>query len=261
MRGDGPGGVGSPPGPPASPGARPGPVGVPGPSVGAMPNLEDLVSKIPIGQVADRLGVPPAIANSLVRTALPALVGGMQANAQDPAGEASLAGALGQHAGAGDLAQVDEADGQKIVGHLFGDNEGAVVSRLGDLSNMAGGEGLMAKLLPMLAPMVMSWVASDLLGGAGGAGGGDDSPLGDLLGGGGLGSLGSLGGSLGGGLGDLAKGAVAEDGADLAGALGLSDADTGGGLSGILGGLLQNELHGEGGLDELLGGLLGGGSR
>src|SRR5688500_1034932 len=56
--------------------------------------IDELMSQIPIGQLAGQLGVSEAEAEQAVRTALPALLGGMQANAQDPAGEASLAQAL-----------------------------------------------------------------------------------------------------------------------------------------------------------------------
>ena len=57
----------------------------------------------------------------------PALLGGLDANAADPAGAASLAEALGQHdpalvEGGVDLAQVDPAEGEKIAQHIFGDN-------------------------------------------------------------------------------------------------------------------------------------------
>jgi hypothetical protein len=190
-----------------------------------MSGLEDLVALIPIDQVANRLGVDPAQADALVKRALPTLVAGMQANAQDAGGASSLAEALGQHDpslvdGGVDLDQVDEGDGQKILGHVFGANQGSVIQQLGALGGGAD-EGIMAKLLPLLAPVVMSWLAKDLLGG-------DDSPLGDL----GLGDLGGLGGGSG-----------------------------SGGLSDVLGGLLANELDGGSELDQVLGGLLGGGTR
>ena len=62
-----------------------------------MSNVDDIVAGIPMQSLADQLGVDQATAESAVREALPALLGGMQANATDPAGEASLAGALQQH--------------------------------------------------------------------------------------------------------------------------------------------------------------------
>ena len=62
-----------------------------------MSNVDDIVASIPMNALADQLGVDAATAESAVRQALPALLGGLQANAADPAGAASLAGALGDH--------------------------------------------------------------------------------------------------------------------------------------------------------------------
>ena len=75
-----------------------------------------------------------------------------------------------------------------------------MTNQLGNVGG-AGGEGLISKLLPLLAPIVMSYLAKKLGGGgADQAGGGG---LGDLLGG----ILGGqAGGAAGGGLGDLLGG-------------------------------------------------------
>ncbi|MBD0293204.1 MAG: DUF937 domain-containing protein [Jiangellaceae bacterium] len=178
-----------------------------------MTNIDDLMSQIPMGQLAQRLGVDERTAAQATRQALPALLGGMQANAQDPAGADSLGRALGQHdddllEGGVDFDQVDTADGDKIVRNVFGGNRDQVVSRLGGATGTGG--DLMRKLLPMLAPLVMSYLAkrfSRQAGGAQGAAAGAGG-LGDLLGGllgggGGRGQAGGLedllGGLLGGG--------------------------------------------------------------
>jgi hypothetical protein len=173
--------------------------------------------------LADQLGLDTATTEQAVRQAVPALLGGMEANARDPEGAASLEKALGQHTGdpfAGlDLQKVDTDDGASIVGHIFGDKSLEVVNRLG---SQTGESGIMSKLLPILAPIVLSWLAGkftgsdsaksapsggggrgleDLLGGAG-AGGGIGDLLGGLLGGGGSsteGGIGDLLGDLGGG--------------------------------------------------------------
>ena len=62
-----------------------------------MSTLDDIMSQIPMASLADQLGVDEPTAEAAVRQALPALVGGLEANAADPAGAASLAGALDQH--------------------------------------------------------------------------------------------------------------------------------------------------------------------
>jgi hypothetical protein len=182
-----------------------------------MTDLNDLLSQIPMDQLARQLGVDEGTAEQAARQALPALLGGMQANAQDPAGATSLSRAVGELDsslidGGVDLDQVDTVDGDKIVSNVFGDNRDQVVSRLSETGSGGSGAGdIIGKLLPMLAPLVMAFLAKQAQGGrtgqastTGGAGG-----LGDLLGGllggsgggqagaGGLGDL--LGGLLGGG--------------------------------------------------------------
>ena len=112
-----------------------------------------------------------------------------------------------------DVANIDTADGEKIVKNVFGDNEEQVVNQLGGLG---GGSSLFKSLLPMLAPIVMGYLGKQAAGGGrwrrgaarraqtlplGGGGGGSSDIVGGLLGGGeGGGGLGDmLGGLLGGG--------------------------------------------------------------
>ena len=184
-------------------------------------DVDQIIADLPMASLASQLGVDPGTAASAVRQALPALLGGMQANAADPAGAASLSGAIDQHspslfAGGIDLEQVDVDDGQKIVGHVFGDNRQDVVQTLGQNLGSGGGGDLMQKLLPILAPIVLSYLAQRMRGGGagqgaadqGGQGGGVGDLLGSILGGlggggqrqqGGGGILDMLGGMLGGG--------------------------------------------------------------
>lgn len=194
--------------------------------------LDDLMSQIPIGQIAQQLGVDEQTAATAVQSALPTLVGGLRANAQDPNGAASLHDALQQHAdntlldGGVDINDVDTADGEKIVSNVFGANTGQVVNTLGGVSG-GGGNELIGKLLPILAPIVLAYLAKQL--------GGQSAPTGAAAGqSGGLGDV--LGGLLGGGKGGTA-----------------------GGLGDVLGGLLGGSA--KGGLGDLLGGLLGGGKK
>lgn len=214
-------------------------------------SIEEIVSQIPVGQLAAQLGVDEETADQAVRSAVPALLGGLAANAQDPGGAASLQTALAQHANDTiDLSSVDVADGEKIVHHIYGDNTDEVVSRLGGLGGDGkGGGGLMKMLLPLLAPLIMGWLAKR------GTGGGQGAPA--EGGGGGLGGmLDSLGGGAsGGGGGDLG---------DLLGSATGSGSAGGGGLNDLLGGLLGGgggSSTGGPDLGDLLGGLLGGGTK
>ncbi|MGE3287044.1 MAG: DUF937 domain-containing protein [Pseudonocardia sp.] len=196
-----------------------------------MSAVDEILSQIPMTQLAGRLGVDAGTAEQAVRQTLPALLGGIQANTEDPGGAASFARAVSGHDpalvdGGVDLDQVDETDGYKIVGHVFGERRDDVVRALGApgadaegldapaaAPGLPGGavtKDLIGKLLPILAPIVMAWLAKKLGGGtadpgavpAGSGGpGGLGGVLGDLLGGvlgGSGGSGGSGGGSAGG---------------------------------------------------------------
>ncbi|WP_016883917.1 MULTISPECIES: DUF937 domain-containing protein [unclassified Rhodococcus (in: high G+C Gram-positive bacteria)] len=199
-----------------------------------MASIDDLLSQIPINQIARQLGVDEATAETAVKSALPTLVGGLGANAEYPNGAASLQSALHDHSGTTlldggiDIDQVDTADGDKIVSNIFGGERDRVASTLGGVGGSGVGSDLMKQLLPILAPIVLAYIAKQVTGGgssapqtqgAGQAGGG----LGDVLGG----LLGGSGGS--------------------------------GGLGGVLGGLLGKGAGG--GLGDVLGGLLGGGKK
>lgn len=205
-----------------------------------MAGIDDILSTVPLDQLAGRLGVDEATAQRAVGAALPALLGGLRANAQDPAGAASLGEALAQHdpalvEGGVDLDDVDTDDGRKIVGHVFGQNEQAVVAQLA--RSTGTGKDLLAKVLPALAPIALAFLAKQL-GGAGSSGGA---------------TTGTSGGTAGGTA--AGKGTGERSGAPQTG---------GGGLGDVLGGLLGGGSGAGGGLGDLLGGLgglLGGGRR
>lgn len=195
-----------------------------------MTSFDDLLSQVPIAQIADQLGVDQATATTAVQAALPTLLGGLQVNAAEPQGAASLLGALDNHGGlvegdgAVDLGQVDVGDGEKIVDNVFGDEKNTVISALG-ASGGTGGNDLIGKLLPILAPIVLAYLAKQLTGGGAAA----PAPQQTQASGGGLGDL--LGGLLGG-------------------------SSNSGGLGGMIGDALSKNAGGA--LGSVLGGLLGG---
>ena len=124
------------------------------------------MADIPLDQLAAQLGVDEATAEAAARQAIPALLGGMQANAADPAGAASLAGA------------------QKIVSNIFGPDTGQVAQTLG--ADVGQQSGLIQKLLPILAPIVLAYLSKRLTGSSqGGSGNVLTDLLGGMLGGGG----------------------------------------------------------------------------
>lgn len=127
-------------------------------------NINQLLSSLPIDRIATQLGEDPTQVRRAAENVLPALLMGMGANAKDPDGRDSLASAVDQHdpalvQGEVDVDAIDTNDGQKIAHHVFGAQEDQVVSQLGGLG---GGSSLVRKLLPILAPIVMSWLAGQL---------------------------------------------------------------------------------------------------
>ena len=187
--------------------------------------VDEILAQLPAEELAAQLGTDPDTAMDAARKALPALLGGLSNEARSGRGDAVGAAVLADHDGslleqANPLAVVDTADGQKILNHMFGDQLGVVEQRLGGSS--AAGSSIFSKLLPMLAPIVMAWLAKRM----GGALGGGGATQTDEGAGGGLGGLGGLlGGLLGGGGG------------------GDSASTGGGGLGDLLGGLLGGEVE------------------
>ena len=201
-----------------------------------MTDIHDLLAQIPVDQIAALLGTDTASARAAVETAVPTLLAGLQNNAQAPDGAASLESALAQHQdgltdGGVDATQVDTADGEKIVSHVFGGQQDQVASQLAGTANLGGAGGdLVRRLLPILAPIIMSYLAKKILGGQ--QGGGQASPLPGGTGAGGA------GGGAAGGAGGIDLGSI---------------------LGGILGGAAGAGGQGQGGLGDILGGILGGG--
>lgn len=191
--------------------------------------VEDILSNIDIDQLAELLGTDSATAQGAAASAIPTLLGSLQANASTVDGAESLAFALGQHVDSAatgeDLSAIDIDDGRKIVAHTVAGD----ASRLAGVSGLGG--NLLAKLLPILAPIVLNYLAKKFLGAdsqaeAAPASSGLGDLLGGLLGGGAASTAGSgdmlgelLGGLLGGGAAQQEP-VQQEQGMDLGGLLG-----------------------------------------
>ncbi|MET0698761.1 MAG: DUF937 domain-containing protein [Mycobacterium sp.] len=173
-----------------------------------MPGLDDLFAQIPVKDIANKLGAPESDVNKAIHTLVPSLVGGLQHNcASDDVDTSKIESAATTHAASGlldggvNVDQIDQNDGDKIVAKIFGGNDStAVASALS--GSGAGGNDLIKKLLPILAPIVLAYIGKQLgqkTGGAvqpgstgglgdilgsihGGAGGGGNNPLGSILG-------------------------------------------------------------------------------
>lgn len=166
-----------------------------------MSELQSLMQQMPTNQIAAQIGESPEETQRAINTLIPTLLSGLEANAQDPAGERSILEALEQHdpalvEGGVDPNQIDTTDGDKIASHVFGPHRDQVIERLS--LNGAGSSGVLQKLLPILAPIVLSFLMQQLQKKMGGSAA-PREPQGGGAQGGGLGDI--LGQILGGGMG------------------------------------------------------------
>src|SRR6478735_8770805 len=121
-----------------------------------MSDIDAILKQVPMEQVAAALGIDVRAAEAATRVVIPALLGGMQANASDPAGAASLADAVASHDTSAlgvALDHIDTSDGQGIVQNVFGDQAIQVAARIAGMSGLPGA-GVIEKLLPIVAPIV-----------------------------------------------------------------------------------------------------------
>ncbi|MGW0805126.1 DUF937 domain-containing protein [Nonomuraea sp. NPDC002799] len=112
-------------------------------------------------QIAAMLGTDPSTAREVIYAISGTIVGGMARNVQHPDGADALRGALDDHKDTdpfnGDVASLTR-DGHNILGHVLG-GQGTETAAAG-LSQLAGiDSGTIMKLLPLIAPMIMSLLA------------------------------------------------------------------------------------------------------
>jgi hypothetical protein len=134
-----------------------------------MADLNALLDLIPVGDIAKQLGINEDVAEAAVKQVLPGLVGGLAANANRDEKSAEMLSNTLKHHNKGiakSVADVDTEDGKKIVRNVFGENEDQVVSKLAGASTTSDVTGdIIKQVLPIVAPIVLSWLASQFLGG------------------------------------------------------------------------------------------------
>ncbi|NMM78273.1 calcium-binding protein [Rhodococcus sp. SRB_17] len=143
----------------------------------------------PLQQMAQQLGTSPEQTQNAVGTALPLLLGTLGRNAAQPQGAMDLFGALQRdHANSPDLGgllgsllggggaapESPQTDGAGILGHIFGGNRQRAEEGLGQATGLGAGAG---KLLQLLAPVVMAFLAKRMT-----TGGMDAGSLSETLG-------------------------------------------------------------------------------
>lgn len=174
-------------------------------------NLNSIMSMLSgdgTAAISKRTKVSKSDVANVLSAGVPILLTGMQRNAGTESGEASLRGALADHAAAdvsdpaAFLKSADLKDGKKILDHVLGGDEKSIVKRVSDASGVT--KGKTTSILSMIAPLLLSLLGGqqnqqgsgfNLLGMLGGLlGGGQQETSQQQSGGGLLDSLGGLGG-------------------------------------------------------------------
>ncbi|MFC1660661.1 DUF937 domain-containing protein [Gemmatimonadota bacterium] len=112
-----------------------------------------------LGQLSRQLGADEGSTQNALGAALPVLLGALARNTAQSNGAQSLDQALGKHDGGildnltGFLGAPDVDDGNGILRHMLGDRRSSVESGVSKASGLD--PSMIAKLLPLLAPIVM----------------------------------------------------------------------------------------------------------
>lgn len=138
-------------------------------------SLEDLLGQQQgnqaVDQISQMLGSNQTVTNTAIQMALPMILSGLANQAATPQGAQSLNNAIEQDHGGGLLDNLmgylgggmsqpqetnRETDGIGILGHIFGQKQGAVAQEVSKNTGLDIGQ--VAKLLITLAPIVMGYL-------------------------------------------------------------------------------------------------------
>ena len=166
--------------------------------------LSTLAGNDTVNEISKKFNIDTNKVSSVIKNALPTLIGAMQKNASTENGAASLAKALGDHAGnansmISNLKNVDLTDGSKILGKILGSNASSIFDKIGKQTGTTSGQ--VSDILSSIAPALMN-----MLGKLKGNNTGNDALgalLGSVLGGGASSNAGGGLGSILGGLGKI----------------------------------------------------------
>lgn len=128
---------------------------------------DDILAQIDdktLDAIAGQLGIDKTQVRNVIEDAVPALVGGLGHNVQSEDGAASLASALGDHANAQPLGNVEDLVGGLLGGgildHVFGGKVPDVSQAIGSKNGASSVDA--QKILAIVAPIVMAILAKKL---------------------------------------------------------------------------------------------------
>lgn len=144
--------------------------------------LGSLTSDNSVNSLAKKTGISSKLVSKLIVMAVPLLIKYMTKNASTTSGAQSLLSALTKHNGTRSMSEqideVDEEDGQKILGHILGNDKEQVFTTLAKETGLQTNE--VSKGLGALAPALLTGLAAATTSAAKPSSNGLD--LGDLLG-------------------------------------------------------------------------------
>ena len=144
--------------------------------------LGSLTSDNSVNSLAKKTGISSKLVSKLIVMAVPLLIKYMTKNASTTSGAQSLLSALTKHNGTRSMSEqiddVDEEDGQKILGHILGNDKEQVFTTLAKETGLQTNE--VSKGLGALAPALLTGLAAATTSAAKPSNNGLD--LGDLLG-------------------------------------------------------------------------------
>lgn len=122
---------------------------------------------VKIQNIAQQLGLQPDQVKGVLNDSLGALIGGLGKNVESADGAASLANALGDHAGANPLGNlgslVSGVLGSGILDKVFGANTPDISQAIGNKANVSGID--VEKILKIAAPVVLAYLAQKVASG------------------------------------------------------------------------------------------------
>lgn len=132
-------------------------------------SLEDLLGQQQgnqaVEQISQLIGANPTVTNSAIQMALPMILGALAKNTQQSDGAEALSNTLQKNHDGGILDNLggflggdnrDTNDGIGILGHIFGNKQGAAAQQVSQQSGLDIGQ--VAQLFITLAPIVMGFL-------------------------------------------------------------------------------------------------------
>lgn len=124
--------------------------------------LSTMTTASSVNSVSQKTGLKAQLVKKLIVAAIPLLIKYMTKNASSANGAQSLLGALTQHTSNRTMTEqiddADEEDGEKIIGHILGDDKNTVIRELA--TETGATDAQVTRGLASIAPAILSGLAA-----------------------------------------------------------------------------------------------------